>query len=284
MSEAATAALRLGLIGDNIGKSLSPRFHALAGAQCGIDVTFERLVPAELNLTAEEILEHTQRAGYRGVNVTYPYKERIARLVEIPDPLVRAMGAVNTVVFRGNGRPHGFNTDYSGFIAAYRSKLGDLRPGTVCLLGTGGVGRAIAFGLRALGAQAIRCYDPDVERLSAFVTALAAVEDGTSCRVTAHDTPAAAAVGAEGILNGSPMGMTGHDGTPIKQADMAKARWIFEAVYTPRNTQFVQDAAQLGLIYIDGVDLFLHQATDAWTLFSGATANLDSLTKKLDFR
>ena len=66
--------------------------------------------------------------------------------VTIADPLVRAIGAVNTVVFAEDG-PQGFNTDYSGFMAAYRAVFGDKPPGTVCLIGTGGVGKAVAFGL-----------------------------------------------------------------------------------------------------------------------------------------
>ena len=92
--------------------------------------------------------------GFRGVNITYPYKETVVADVVINDPLVGAMSAVNTVVFE-NGGLLGFNTDYSGFISAYRRVFKNHAPGKVCLIGAGGVGKAVAFGLLALDVDAI---------------------------------------------------------------------------------------------------------------------------------
>ena len=136
--------LKLGLIGDNIAASSSPTLHRLAGAQAGLNVSYERLVPQVQGLPFDALLADCASGGYRGVNVTYPYKERAAALAEIGDPLVRAMGAVNTVVF-DRGRARGFNTDYSGFMAAYRAVMASPPSGPVLLIGTGGVGRAVAF-------------------------------------------------------------------------------------------------------------------------------------------
>lgn len=112
------ADIRLGLIGDNIARSRSPLLHELAGRQNGCAVTYDRLVPRDLGRSFEEVFEACAAGGYRGINVTYPYKERVASMVAIPDPLVRAIGAVNTVLFEPNG-PQGFNTDHSGFKFAY---------------------------------------------------------------------------------------------------------------------------------------------------------------------
>ncbi len=153
--------IKLGLIGDNIAKSQSPRLHRLAGAQNGRRTTYDQLVPAEMGKDFDGVFAHVAAAGYRGVNVTYPYKERAAARVVVDDPLVRAIGAVNTVVFDAGG-PHGFNTDYSGFIAAYRRVRGNVPPGPVLMIGAGGVGKAVAFGLVALGLADIRIVDRDL--------------------------------------------------------------------------------------------------------------------------
>ena len=115
--------LLLGLIGDNIAASRAPLLHRLAGAQAGLSVRYDRLVPKEMKRDFEAVFAQCRAGGYRGINVTYPYKERVTALVAIPDPLVRAMGAVNTVIF-GEGMPQGFNTDHSGFIAAWRAARG----------------------------------------------------------------------------------------------------------------------------------------------------------------
>ncbi|MBS8229035.1 shikimate dehydrogenase family protein, partial [Vannielia litorea] len=158
--------LHLGLIGDNIAASSAPRLHRLAGAQSGVEVRYDRLVPAELGEPFDALFAACPTRGYRGVNVTYPYKERTAAKVVIADPLVKAIGAVNTVLFEPE-EPQGFNTDYTGFIAAYRAARGAAPPGVACLVGTGGVGRALAFGLVALGAAEIRLCDREAAKAEA---------------------------------------------------------------------------------------------------------------------
>ncbi len=129
--------LKLGLIGDNIARSRSPFLHRMAGAQNGLAVQYDRLIPKDMGEDFDTVFEACVGRGYRGINVTFPYKERAAKKVVILDPLVRAIGAVNTVLFEADG-PIGQNTDYTGFIAGYRGVRGETAPGIACLIGTGG--------------------------------------------------------------------------------------------------------------------------------------------------
>jgi len=258
--------VRLGLIGDNIARSKSPRLHRTAGLLTGLDVTYDRLVPTNMGLTFDEVFAQAQRSGFRGINVTYPYKERVTARVTVADPLVRAIGAVNTVLFDGP-RPQGFNTDYSGFMRAYSQARGDRTPGTVCLIGAGGVGKAVAFGLLGLKAETIRCVDLDQDRAGALADALRA--QGRATRIEVSADPVAAASGADGIINCTPLGMVGIGGTPLPAAAMTGATWAFDAVYTPVDTLFLQDAAAAGLSVISGYELFFAQGVDAWDIFTG---------------
>lgn len=261
-----TDKIKLGLIGDNIAKSQSPRLHRLAGAQNGRQVTYDQLVPAEMDKDFDGVFAHVASTGYRGVNVTYPYKERAAAEVTVDDPLVRAIGAVNTVVF-DDGGPHGFNTDYSGFIAAYRRVRGDAPPGPVLMIGAGGVGKAVAFGLIALGLTEIRIVERDLPKAEALAAALVAARPSLTTR-TGTDV-ALLAPGASGIINCTPVGMVGYDGTPLPRALMTGGGWVFDAVYTPVDTKFLQDAAAEGLQVISGYELFFGQGVDAWRIFTG---------------
>jgi shikimate dehydrogenase len=261
-----TDTIRLGLIGDNIAKSQSPRLHRLAGAQNGRRVSYDPLVPAEIGKAFDDLFAHVAGSGYRGVNVTYPYKERAAAKVVVDDPLVRAIGAVNTVVFDAGG-PHGFNTDYSGFIAAYRRVRGDASPGPVLMIGAGGVGKAVAFGLIALGLTEIRIADRDLAKAEGLAAALLAARPGITAR-TGTDAVALAS-GAAGIINCTPVGMVGYDGTPLPRATLAGGAWVFDAVYTPVDTQFLRDATAEGLQVISGYELFFGQGVDAWGIFTG---------------
>ena len=258
--------LLLGLIGDNIGASRAPLLHRLAGAQHGIDVTYDRLFPREMGKPFDALFDHVAQAGYRGINVTYPYKEKAALRVRITDPLVQAMGAVNTVLF-GKDQPEGFNTDYSGFLSAYRAARGDLAPGVVLLIGAGGVGRSLAFALAGLGAAELRIADLDSARARALANALRA--GFPDLPITLGQSAADLAQGVEGVLNATPVGMVGHDGTPLPCNAMPARGWAFDAVYTPVNTAFLSDASAAGLTAISGYELFIGQGVDAWHLFAG---------------
>ena len=266
MTEALGKTMKLGLIGDNIMRSQSPRLHRTAGRLAGLEVTYDRLIPKDMNLTFDEVFDRARQAGFRGINVTYPYKERVAAKVGVSDPLVRAIGAVNTVVFGTDGA-EGFNTDYTGFMNAYRGVRGDTGPGTVCLIGTGGVGKAVAFGLIGLKADCIRCVDLDPAKAEELAVALRRLDSETRIEVH-HDAPAAAE-GADGIVNCTPLGMVGIGGTPLPFEAMKTATWAFDAVYTPVETQFLRDAERAGLTIISGYELFFEQGMDAWSIFTG---------------
>ena len=258
--------LRLGLIGDNIARSRAPLLHRLAGRQLGLRITYDRLIPRDLGRPFEAVFEGCARGGFRGINVTYPYKERAARMARAHDPAVAALGAVNTVVF-GEDSPEGFNTDHSGFVASHRGVRGDAPPGVVCMIGTGGVGRAVAFGLVALGAEALRLADRDEAKARALATDLR--EAAPEIAVEVFGTAEAAAEGADGLVNCTPVGMVGHEGTPLPRERMAGASWAFDAVYTPVDTRFLRDAEAEGLTVISGYELFFHQGVHAAEIFTG---------------
>lgn len=261
-----TDLILLGLIGDNIAASQSPRLHRLAGAQNGRAVRYDSLIPRIEGLEFDALFDRCAAQGYRGINVTYPYKERVTDRLRIDDPLVAAIGACNTVLFDADG-PRGFNTDYSGFVSAYRRVRGGTVPGKVLMIGAGGVGRAVAFGLIALGATEIRLADRDPAKARALADALRAARAGLSV-LTGSDA-AALAPGASGVVNCTPVGMVGYEGTPLAAPLLAGAAWAFDAVYTPVDTQFLTDASAAGLAVISGYELFVGQGVDAWALFTG---------------
>ena len=266
-SERATA-VRLGLIGDNIAESRAPRLHALAGRILGIPVRYDLLVPDALGLGFDALFDRCTDGRYRGLNITHPYKERAAALVEVEDPLVRAMGAVN-IVRVASGRRHGFNTDHTGFMAAWREKFGAAAPGTVCLLGAGGAGRAIGFALAALGASSIRVVDVGRRRADGLAASLRRTFPALRASASGSREREAAAAGAQGIVNCTPVGMTGHEGTPIPRRLMHGAAWAFDAVYTPVRTRFLVDASAAGLETISGFELFFHQGADGLSIHFG---------------
>lgn len=279
MPHASDKPIRLGLIGDNIAASSSPRLHELAGELSGTPVTYTRLIPRVEGLDFVPLFQRCKLQGYRGLNITYPYKERVLELVQFADPALRAIGAVNTVRFTEAG-PMAHNTDYSGFMSAYQGVRGSRSPGIVALIGSGGVGRAIAFGLAKLGAAEIRLVDTSSVKSEGLARDLHGLYP--DLKVEIFSTAEASAKGATGVVNGTPVGMVGYGGTPIEAGALTAVEWVFDAVYTPVDTPFLIDAARAGLEIISGWELFYWQGVHAWTIFTGLGVDRAALRARLE--
>jgi shikimate dehydrogenase len=271
------AKIRLGLIGDNIAASRAPDLHHAAARLCGLDVSYERLVPADLGRSFDTVVDRAQSDGLRGLNITYPYKERILSRVTIQDAAVRAIGACNTVLF---GAPTvGLNTDYTGFIAAYRGQFGETPPGIVAIAGCGGAGKAVGFALASLGAKTIRLFDADQAKTRGLASSLADFRSGLD--VVAAASLADACDGATGLVNCTPMGMVGYGGNAFADIPLKGRGWIFDAVYTPLQTPFLTAGEAAGLQILSGYELFLYQGIHAFKLFTGHDVDDRALRRAL---
>jgi shikimate dehydrogenase len=127
--------------------------------------------------------------------------------------------------------------------------------------------------------EELRIAERDASRAEGVALALAQARP--ELRVSVTGDAAEAARGAAGLINCTPVGMVGHEGTPLPRAAMAGAEWAFDAVYTPVETQFLKDAAAEGLRVISGYELFFHQGVDAWALFSGTPVDPGALRAAL---
>jgi shikimate dehydrogenase len=270
--------VRLGLIGDNIRTSRSPDLHRLAGQLCGLDVEYELFVPPKLGRSFDEVFDRCRADGLRGVNITYPYKEQVIGRLASRNPDVARVGSSNTVVFTPGG-PAGHNTDYLGFIAAYRAHFGSRPAGRVAIVGAGGVGRAIAFALAALGASELRLIDAEGERAARLRLALGELSPAPAVQI---DTEIAGVLrGADGVVNCTPVGMSGRPGSAIPVHLLGGHSWAFDAVYTPIETEFLRAARATGMDTLSGYELFFQQGIKAFELFTGRVPPRDALRQRL---
>lgn len=269
--------IRLGLIGDKIARSRAPELHRIAGRLCGWSVTYDLLVPPDRGKTFDEVFDAARDGGYRGLNITYPYKEKVMARLTDPPPALRQLGACNSVIFGETG-PTGINTDSTGFASGFRARFPGESPGIVAMAGTGGVGKAIAFALPSLGAAELRLVDADAVKARALAKALAPVAG--AMRVMVSDDIRAAAAGADGLVNATPLGMDGI-GNAIPDEALAGCRWAFDAVYTPEETPFLAAAGAKGLAVMSGFELFLFQGIDAFAFFTGTAVDAASLRAEL---
>jgi quinate/shikimate dehydrogenase (NAD+) len=253
-----------GLIGAPISQSASPAMHERAADALGIRCHYQLIEVAGADQAGlRALLDGVRNFGFAGVNVTFPYKEAVVPLLDELSDGARAIGAVNTVVVR-QGKLIGYNTDTTGFERAAGNLVTASHRGPVALIGAGGVGKAIAFALANLGVAELAIFDSD----RAKVVQLAAQLHGR-LPVRIAESVADALQRAVGAINGTPVGMLPDRGSPISAALLHRDLWVADAVYSPLWTPLLLAAKAVGCEIMTGRELAIHQAADAFELFTG---------------
>ena len=261
----------MGLLGFPIAHSASPTMHEAAAKALGHHGLYQLIEYQNADiLQVFEVLDSARRLKFSGLNITFPYKEVVVPLLDRLSPLADAVGAVNTVVIEGKELV-GHNTDASGFASAAREHLGDVSGQSVVLVGTGGVGKAVAFALASLGVGKLILFDPDVAKAQALVAALKSQQ----LRVEIAKDLAAALVSAHGVVNGSPVGMLPNRDSPIPDHLLRADLWVADAVYYPLWTPLLLAAKAKGARIMSGRVLAIMQACDAFLLFTKLDVGLD---------
>ena len=271
----------VGLIGINIGKSLSPFLHEDAFAAAGVIGHYHLMDVSVLQgRRLEDLLAAARTAGFAGVNVTQPFKEAVIPLLDAVAEEAREIGAVNTVVFDRNGRTTGHNTDCSGFRQAFIEALGEhaARDQAVLLLGSGGAGRAVAFALMSLGVATLKIFDQDLARATGLCADLIARFGAGRCEPVSD--PEAAAGSVAGIVNATPVGMAGNPGVPLPTHLVQPAQFVADVIYTPIDTEFVLAARTKGCRTMNGGGMCVHQAVDAFRHFTGWAPDVERMRRR----
>ena len=152
--------MKIGLIGNNISSSNAPDIHIRLAKifQIPLEYLLFDLKDKEENYFVV-LLEELRVAGFKGVNITFPFKEKVIKHVDNISKNAKIVGSVNTLIFRKKITAQ--NTDYTGFLKTYNFHFGKNTPGTILVLGAGGVSRAVTFALASLGVEKIFLIDRD---------------------------------------------------------------------------------------------------------------------------
>jgi shikimate dehydrogenase len=260
----------LGLIGANIMGSLSPALFADAFAAAGIDGFYHLMDVDRLReRRLPQLLDALKAAGFAGTNITYPFKREILPLLDAVDPEAAQIGAINTIAIAPDGRTTGYNFDRSGWRHSFEEKFGagSARDATVVLVGAGGAGHAVAFALMDLGVALLVVHDLDAARAKALCDDLTRHYGGSRCRPARELEREIAA--ADGVVNATQMGMRGFPGNPVSVAALKPSHWAADVIYTPVDTEFIKAAAAKGARVMSGDGMCVHQAIEAFRLFTG---------------
>ncbi|NUR06793.1 MAG: shikimate dehydrogenase [Nocardioidaceae bacterium] len=263
----------LGLVGVGIERSLTPAMQVREGEQQGLSVSYRIIDGAQRGFGVDDlpdVLAWAERLGFDGLNVTHPFKQAVVPLLDDLSQDAADLGAVNTVVFR-DGRRLGRNTDWSGFARAFTRALPGADDDPVVLVGAGGAGVAVGYGLLAQGAGRVSVFDSDGGRADDCAIRLA--KRYGEERVGVVRELRRAVDDAGGVVNATPVGMHGHPGSAVPEAALRDDLWVADVVYFPLETELVSIARRHGCRVMTGGGMAVQQAVGAFELFTGRSAD-----------
>ena len=231
--------MKFGLLGRTLGHSFSPRIHSALG-NTNYEL-FER-EPSQLQ-------EFFADPELQGINITIPYKVNALEACDVVDPRAERIGCVNTMV-RKDGKWHGYNTDYDGFVFTLQHAGIDVSGKECIILGDGASSATVHVALEDLGAK-------NIVHLS---------------RKTAPfygDTPNYYET-AQIIINCTPIGMYPHNpANLIDITQFSKLEGVVDLIYNPRRTILLLQAEMMEIPHCDGLPFLVAQGVEAANHFQG---------------
>ena len=261
------------VIGDPVAHSLSPLMHNAWIADHGLDAVYVGLRARGAGVVSA--LRALRDLGVAGANVTVPHKELAAAAADRRDPEVQILNAANVLSIAPDGALRAHNTDAAGFIAALDGGAPHWREHarTALVVGAGGAGRAIVFGLKQAGVEQVILANRDFSRAEAAAKSLGARP------LPLESLPEAFAV-ADVIVNATTLGMDGGD--PDWPIDEVKATAVVaDAVYRPLQTSLLKGAAVRDLVVVDGLGMLIHQGALAFQIWFGMLPDVGAARARL---
>jgi shikimate dehydrogenase len=188
-----------------------------------------------------------------GINVTIPHKENIIRFLDWKNPVVEQIQACNCIRIR-EGRLFGYNTDVLGFENSLMKKLNP-RHDRALILGTGGAAKAVAYVLNKLGIPFQL-----VSRRKNLTASLMTYGELTTEKIREYPL----------IINTTPIGMYPNiDQCPdLPYEAIGKGHYLFDLIYNPGKTQFLQKGERGGAIVENGEEMLVLQAEESWKIWN----------------
>lgn len=268
--------LLAGVMGWPVMHSRSPLIHNFWFHRHGLAGSYVPLAIRPAGLAAA--LRALPALGFAGCNLTIPHKHEALHLVDELHDSARAIGAVNCVTVRPDGRLLGSNTDADGFVRNLRAQQPQWRAdaGPVVVIGAGGGARAVCHGLLQEGVRELRLVNRTPERALAL-----AADFGAAVQVQPWARRHEALAGASLVVNTTSLGMVGQDSLELALDSLPANAIAADIVYVPLQTPFLAAANARGNATVDGLGMLLQQASLAWKAWFGIEPEVSDELRRL---
>ena len=193
-------------------------------------------------------------SNIRGALITMPHKTVTVGLLDEVSPTAAIAGSCNAVRRTLDGRLQGDMFDGEGFVRGVLRKGLVLKGARALVVGSGGVGSAIAASLAATGVAALGVFDVNT-----------ASSEGLAGRLRQHylalqvSTGSNDPAGFDLVVNATPMGMNDGDPMPMDVSRIAASTFVGEVVMKTEMTAFLNAAKARGCVVQVGSDMLFEQ-------------------------
>ena len=269
--------LNLGLVGKYIQKSQAPNLLAKLSKEFNFPISYELFDLQNIEeVNFELFINELKEKKIKGINVTFPFKEIAAKISHKKGEEVEITKSSNLLLL--DEKIISRNTDYLGFekLLNYHFKE---KFENVLVLGGGGIGRSVCFALAKFGLNKLFLLEKDIEKSTQLIDELKKIGvDAVAISLEELDQELI----FDGVLNCTEVGHEHSPGNILRNKDLKKIKWIFDAVYIPAETEFIKQAKQAGLKIISGIDLFIFQGMEGFIIFSDQENLRQNLYKNVE--
>ncbi len=203
--------------------------------------------------------------GFKGVNVTLPYKEYALDISHEADDAAARIKAANTLVFR-DGKILAYNTDASGFLVDLKANFPNLQAdGAAVILGAGGAAKAVAYALELMGYREIYIVS----------RSKAKAEEIPNTQHVDWNLRGEALNNCALLVNCTSLGMKGAEALEIPLEMMKPDSIVYDIIYNPLQTQLVKAALGRGHPAANGLGMLINQAVPGFKMWYGVDKNLE---------
>ncbi len=268
-----------GVIGSPIAHSKSPQLHrhwlktyGIPGYYIPMDVTAENL---------RKVVTTLPKAGFVGVNITVPHKEKVMEIADLITDRAILIGAANTLIFRKDGKIHADNTDGYGFVENLRQGAPNWNPkaGPAAVLGAGGAARAVIASLLDVGVPEILISNRTRIRADALQQ-----DFGKRLKVVDWVQAGNMLEEAVTVVNTTSLGMIGKPELRVPLDGLRPGAVVTDLVYAPLQTRLLRVAEEIGCVTVDGLGMLLHQAVPAFERWFGVRPTVDAAARAAALR
>jgi shikimate 5-dehydrogenase len=280
------AIQNFGVFGYPINHSLSPVMHTAAFSALGMnDCEYKAYAVLPENL--EDAVLKAKADGFKGLNITIPHKEKILSIgIVEPDAFAKKAGAVNTLLFSGDG-VKGYNTDALGALAALEYGGAETDGKNILIIGAGGAARSISF-LFGERQNCLKIINRTAEKAANLAVEISEKTGNQNVSGSGFSTAWDDLEKADIIIQTTELGMGKYENVSFfdqlktdsddekegrKKEMISKClnpeTVVFDIVYNPRETKFLKEAREAGAQTMNGMMMLVFQGALAFEIWTG---------------